>query len=308
MPRRYPKRSGKARRKNRKRSYKKKSYKKKGKPSGTTQIRYEKDIFDQVESAAVNSKTYATHLIGTRTSLQALIDQYDAVFFDEAANTVTAKFLANTAYSLAAPIAAIHGLKMYVKKMTLTMTLRNNYQLPCDIDLAWFNTKMTTASTAVALLKLDLDDQNIPHSTAVSAPLYGWKQRNPAGRFNRHYGMKWSKKYRILPGQEITVVGVAPPMWIKSETLINETAAYQRKHCWGFMMAISGILGHESDASDLGFLPAKVDLLIQRDFQWCFPQNLQRDIKMVNTQTLGATSLEVALPRDPVQETVPDIT
>lgn len=293
MPRRYPKRSARPRRKGRKKAYKKK---RSMKPPNTTPIRYRKVVDDILLSTLVNGKVYTSHVLGHRTDINVLFNAYDAVFFDEAADTVATKYLGDSAYTITPDIASIEGLKIYIKKMTCTLTFRNNYNLPADLDLAWLTCKQTTGTTPSVHLLADFDQQGIPHTTATASPLYNWKMRNPVGKTNKFWRMKWSKKYRLLPGQEITVVAVLPPRWCKSEEMINDTNPYQPRYCGFFMMGLSGIIGHEGDASDLGYMPAKLDLILQRDFQWCFPNNLQRDTKMLISNTLGATDLEVAMP------------
>lgn len=260
--------------------------------------------------AGTNNKIYEAHLLGANTHLTALMNAYDALFFDESANTVTTKFLSNSNYTHSPAIATHYGLKMYVKKMTITCTFRNNYNLPADIDIAWITAKQSTNISPVVKLLADFTDSGIPAEADLASPLYGWKMRNPHGDFSRHWKINWSKKYRLLPGQEITVVAVhRGSKWVKSEMLAHESGTnYLKGYTDGFLMALSGAIGHEGDLSNLGFMPAKLDIMIQRDYQWCFPNTLQRDTAMVNTQTLGATDMEVVLPgrAEAIQETVID--
>lgn len=139
------------------------------------------------------------------------------------------------------------------------LTVRNNYQVPCQVRLYTFLVKSDTNLTPIGCMNQIGD---IPGNQSLTQFATRPSQVPLLQQLWRQYRLKTKT---LWPGQSMSISYTCPRFEYDPQTTDTHADKYQKRaKSFAFLIGVSGVLGHSTDASQVGGLPGGVDWIITR--------------------------------------------
>lgn len=161
------------------------------------------------------------------------------------------------AYVTASPTSSTANAEIEVAKVYDRCIVRNNYQVPCDLEFYLCTPKEDTSISPSTAFTNGLTDQNNP---SASSPLMFLTDSD---QFNSLWKIKASVKKTLMPGQSASLVYNAKKRFFYDPSLFDSHAMIYQDSTAGhvFVIRVTGVLGHDTTVgSEQGFLPGAVDI------------------------------------------------
>lgn len=148
------------------------------------------------------------------------------------------------------------------RTLTSKLTLRNNYQIPCNIRVYKCVPKSATSITPTTAFTNGLADQGAPASTSPLVFISDSEQ------FLDLYKIVRTDKAYLQPGDQYTVSDsdknvIYDPSFLDSQTATLDNKRYKN---FSYVVRVDGCLAHDSSASERGQAQGAVDYQIDRIF------------------------------------------
>lgn len=168
-------------------------------------------------------------------------------FYNPATNALVTQSLYSGTYSREVCLTVYRKLKV-----------RNNYQVPCSVEVWECRPKNATSITAYTAWVNGLADQNNPSQTSPLVHITDSRD------LKQIWNVKRLCKRTLQPGKQCTVRSNSKKFDYNIATADEHTLAYQKK--WGghnFLIRVTGEIGHDTIAAEYGTLEAGVDYLFE---------------------------------------------
>lgn len=175
------------------------------------------------------------------------------------------------AYVNASPLTTASN-ELLISKLYSKCWIRNNYQIPCDVEFYCVVPRDDTSLTVTQCYDNGLADQNNPANTSPLLYL------TDSDLFKRMWKVKSSIKRRLNPGEECSLMYTCKPFSYDPATVDSHALTYQaRFNAHVYVVRVSGILAHDTIADEQGCEQAAVDIC--------------RDVTITVTYDCGGPSL-----------------
>ena len=175
-----------------------------------------------------------------------------------------------------------------MKSAYLKLTLKNNYQIPCEVDMYMVTPKHDTSSNPLADWQTGIDDNP---NTTITAPTQIGQFPTDFDTFTKLWSIKKVFTKTLSPGQSCMVTNTVKDITIDPAYLDANAEAYQRSlKSYAYMYVVRGVLGHEQDAgtSNVGLTQAGVDWHIKSIYKVNYDAGIRLNDVRIDTQ-LDAT-------------------
>lgn len=148
------------------------------------------------------------------------------------------------------------------KKTYAQLTLRNNYQVPVQVEVWLCNCKRDTSIGPVTAWSNSYTDMSNVADTDISA--------NPedGNQFQDLWSVGKKKKAVLEPGQELVSAYWAPRPFYYDPSLSDTHSQTFQEDYYGasWIVSIKGVVAHDSSAAQYGLSPAGVDIILKREY------------------------------------------
>lgn len=190
-----------------------------------------------------NSAGYRTDIFSAKTDLESALGAVR--YFDPSTpGTLISADLGSPTYSQKIK------MKSYTK-----YTIRNNYQVPCDVTLYLLEVREDTTILPETARTDGLSDVGAPSSSSA----FVYPTDSPV--FMQLWKIKQSKKCRLECGKEFSMTHGNEFMFDPSEVDSHDSTYQRGFKTYAFMIRVKGVLGHDSVnfSSEFGLVMGQVD-------------------------------------------------
>lgn len=163
---------------------------------------------------------------------------------------------ATGAYVDASPTTTASN-ELTIKRVSSKLICRNNYQIPCHVEVYCCVPKDDTSIDPVLAFTNGLTDQDAPSSS--SALIY----LTDSDQFNSLWKIKSSMKRQLNPGQQLVMTySHNKPFQYDPSLVDSHNLTYQSKYqSHVYVIRTSGVLSHDTVvANEVGFAQSAVDI------------------------------------------------
>lgn len=161
------------------------------------------------------------------------------------------------------------GAGTYQREITASMytklTLRNNYQVPCNIRVYLCLPKDDTSLGPVVLYQNGIADQGgISHTSTLAYP-------SDSEMLKEMWSLKCTKR-TLQPGQEMSLSHFKAPFQYDFSKTDTHALSYQKRYNgYSWLIRITGVLGHDTvTTNEQGILASGIDLVEDVVFKYFY--------------------------------------
>lgn len=217
--------------------------------------------------AAVNSSNSASHVLWGSSEIETALAQ--CRYYDPSTPS--------------ALVTADGTTGSYQKEFLFTkcygkVVCRNNYQVPCQVDIYICKSKEDTSLTPGTTFTNGITDVTNSLTASTNSQLYP----TDSPQFNDIWAIESHVSKVLEPGQVCSVVTGKIPFFQYDPSIYDSHALlYQKKfHARVAFIRVRGVLGHDSIADQQGFLQAGIDIEIMHMFE--IKYSAGADIKFIH--------------------------
>ncbi len=262
-------------------------------------------------SCLENDKAYNQVEAGLQVHIKNImqLQSQNLVYYDTAASNL--KYIENAAYAAGFEPWAREGAFLYLKSISVECVFRNNYNLPLDLEVAYFNQKKSkvTGEHFASIMLQDLADMDAPLQTADGAVHYGIRSAPRKGLVRTALTRKRYTKIRLNPAQEVHFRHSWSPGWVKSD-MIKEEVQHMAKVTGLIAYAMNGVLGHDTanPPTTCGTTDCRLDVQWVARYKFGFPPTTDKHGKQkLFIGNAKGTGLEITTARNPQIKNDPDV-
>ncbi len=212
---------------------------------------------------AVNTKTFDVMEANTQTRLELAMAAFR--YYDPATPGTLVTAAAGT---------GTYQREIYCESFYSKITVRNNYQVPCNVAVYCCRAKGDTDISTHTSITNGLTDQGNPGG---NSPMVF---PTDSIQFNYLYSIDKSKKAFLQPGQQITVSCVTKPFYY--DPSLNDSEGDDHQSRWEdrqWLITVDGPIGHDSAGGiqEVGTLQCGVDCLTDNVWKFTYDAGVQLD-------------------------------
>lgn len=219
-------------------------------------------------SAAANQCAYEDFYLNPISVLDSSITNTTIVYNNTAVPDVQTVNLGNT--------TNVSSCKVNFINTQLLLELRNNWSVPCNLEVYKFFCKDHTNTTLIGALTSDLQGKGItapttdPRTYPFDASQEMWK----------YWKMYQHQHHYLMPGEELTIK--LSRRRFKYDPTIQE--AYARKITIGCLLRLQGVVAHDTtNHTDVGYQPCRLDGIYREHYK--YTAELDRNFKFLHPAT-----------------------
>lgn len=202
-------------------------------------------------------------------------------------------YAAPTGTYVQADFAAGTGQKEVRMTIYTKLVARNNYVVPCELDIYLCTPKEDTSLTVATAITNGFTD--IGNPSAVSNLLY--PTESPG--FNQLWAIKKHKKCMLAPGAQYSMNSGNMFSWFNVDpTEFDAHSLTYQKH-WGshqYLTRVGGVLTHDISADQQGFDKAGVDICIDSIHKVIYPAGANLKWTVVTDNSASFSTGHMTLP------------
>lgn len=197
----------------------------------------------------------------------------------------------------AAGTAGSYQRNILIDYSSITMTIRNNYQVPCEIDAYLCTTKEDTSQSPVSSWNSATPDgSNLTDSTNLN------HFPSDYNLFNDLWKTKKMESRLLQSGQQMTLSHNADSYEYDSATVDTHALTFQKEYkCAFIMIVLKGVLGHDTILDQQCVMPAGVDIEVKRVYKVKYSAGINISYSQVDN-TYDAISNSSVVSNKPVSD------
>lgn len=160
-----------------------------------------------------------------------------------------------------------YSRQVHVRRTTLSVSVRNNYQVPCKYRLYALYARSDTNIAPLTYYTNGLTDQFIVASTETTPGAY----LTDVDTLKAQYTVKTLKSGILEPGRQISSTQVLGSYDYDPSLTDSHTVAYQKKYkACAFILRIEGVLGHDTVADQQCLMASGCDVEFMRKYEFIY--------------------------------------
>lgn len=230
--------------------------------SEISQIKGKLRKLKKLDDATTGTLTYR---VGLAYALSSARNKQFAAAYAANDTTQIEQALANTKYfnpatpgtlTTASSVAGTYQRNMLIDYSSLTLNIRNNYQVPCEIDVYLCTVKDDTNQGPVSAWNAAVPDgSNLTDSTDLN------QYPTDYNTYNDLWKTKKLMSKLLQSGQQITVSHSTSDFEYDSATVDTHGLVYQKEYkCFAIMVVLKGVLAHDTVLDEQCINPAGLDI------------------------------------------------
>lgn len=280
------------------------------KRKGKKKVSFKKKIKKRITALEKRTGNYGVHIFKSSATVQAsaLTNKYGLA----EANLVSAASIEQMLDSL--PVANIPtpatattynattvGIPTkYRVSCYATVTMRNNYLYPLEMDCYILSPKMNTSIGPQTAITNGLTLESAATALSTLGTAAYWWYPSHSKEFNQFYKIEKHHTQKLNSGDEMTM-NYSGNFQYDHKFVDKTTETYLKRFSRIFLIRIRGCIAHESATpANIGYSTAKIDCIVDRTFTIKYPAIMSsRTIEDVNgvtdltTAIVGVSSAEV---------------
>ncbi len=212
---------------------------------------------------AVNTKTFDTMEANTQTRLELAMAAFR--YYDPATPGTLVTAAAGT---------GTYQREIYCESFYSKITVRNNYQVPCNVAVYCCKAKGDTDVSTHTSVSNGLTDQGNP---GINSPMVF---PTDSMQFKQLYTIESSKKQFLQPGQQCSLSCVTKPFYY--DPSLNDSEGDDHQSRWEdrqWLITVDGPIAHDSGGGvqEVGTLQCGVDCLTDNVWKFSYDAGVQLD-------------------------------
>lgn len=154
-----------------------------------------------------------------------------------------------------------YNQQIHFKSVHQSMTIRNNYQVPCKVKVWLCVPKADTSISPDSFYSSGVTDQTIG-TIAVTSPLLFPTDIDDV---KNNWSFKVKRTLLLQPGAQTTVSHSCKPFDYDPSNVDSHNLSFQKKygnHCW--MIRVEGVIGHDTTLGQYTTLQGSIDYVCDR--------------------------------------------